>query len=131
MIDLDTVMPGSILYDFGDMVRSSTLTSSEDESDLSKIQFNLSHFTRLVHGYLDAAGEFLTANEINHLRNAGLVITYEQAVRFLGDYLQGDKYYKISYPTHNLIRARTQIKLISEMEIQQEKIIQTIHNRLR
>ena len=128
VIDLDTVMPGSILYDFGDMVRSSTSVASEDEADISKVGFNLINYKEIVHGYLDAARSFLTHNEIEQLASAGLIITLEQAIRFLNDYLQGDNYYKINYMEHNLVRARTQIKLVSEMEKYFHDIQRTIAN---
>ena len=131
VIDLDTVMPGSALYDFGDMVRSSAAISSEDEPDLMKVGFSHILFNELVHGYLDAVRDFLTQIEIQQLANAGLVITLEQAIRFLTDYLQGDKYYKIKYMEHNLVRARTQIKLIAEMEKEREKIQQIITNHIK
>jgi hypothetical protein len=122
VIDLDTVMPGSALYDFGDMVRSSASNSAEDEPDTHKAGFNANLFENLVHGYLDATRNFLTTGEIHLLAQAGVVITLEQAIRFLTDFLNGDLYYKIKYPDHNLVRCRTQIKLISDMESQQHKI---------
>jgi len=130
VIDLDTVMPGSSLYDFGDMVRSSTATSAEDEPDIRRVGFNQAHFAQLVRGYLAAAQEFLTPIETEYLADAGLVITLEQAIRFLSDYLNGDTYYKINYTEHNLVRARTQIRLIAEMEQALPEIKQIISNYL-
>ena len=119
VIDLDTMMPGSILYDFGDLVRMGAATAAEDEPDLDRVGFDLALFEALAQGYLDSAGEFLTSLELELLTFAGRLITLEQAVRFLGDYLNGDVYYKIHRPGHNLDRARTQIKLVAEMERQQ------------
>ena len=116
VIDLDTVMPGLALYDFGDSVRSAANPAAEDEPDLSKVFFNLPVFERLVQGYLQEAGSLLTQAELDNLAFSAWLITYEQALRFLGDYLNGDTYYKINRPNHNLERARTQIKLIQGME---------------
>ena len=116
VIDLDTVMPGIALFDFADAVRSGTNSAAEDEPDLTKIYFDLAIFERLAHGFLDATRHFLTSLEIDYLVFASRLITYEQALRFLTDYLHGDIYYKIRHPQHNLDRCRTQIKLLSEME---------------
>jgi thiamine kinase-like enzyme len=120
VIDLDTVMPGLALYDFGDSVRSATNPAAEDEPDLTQVQFNFSVSRLLVQGYLAEMGSLLTQAELNNLAFAGWLITYEQALRFLGDYLTGDTYYKISRPSQNLDRARTQIKLIEGMEAHYE-----------
>jgi Ser/Thr protein kinase RdoA (MazF antagonist) len=130
VIDLDTVMPGSVLYDFGDSVRIGASTAAEDEQDLSQVGFDLSRFEWLAQGYLDAAREFLSPIEIEHLAFSARLITLEQAIRFLGDYLNGDIYYKIHYPHHNLVRARTQLKMLAEME-RQEEAMYTIVNRYR
>ncbi len=118
VIDLDTVMPGSTLYDFGDMVRAGAARGAEDEPDPAKSGFDLSLFTQLARGYVHAARDFLTPAEFELLAFGGKLITYEQALRFLGDYVNGDVYYKIHRPNHNLDRARTQIKMIAEMEEQ-------------
>jgi aminoglycoside phosphotransferase (APT) family kinase protein len=126
VIDLDTTMPGSCLYDFGDMVRSGTITSAEDEPDLAKVHLDVFMFEQVARGYIEATQSFLTPAELSLLAFSGKLITFEQAIRFLTDYLNGDKYYKIKYPEHNLHRARTQIKLVSEIERQMtnlEKII--------
>lgn len=126
VIDLDTMMPGSALYDFGDLIRMGTATAPEDELDLDNVDVNLSLFEQLARGYLDATRDLLTQRELDLLVFAGRLITYEQAIRFLGDYLNGDTYYKIHRPGHNLDRARTQIKMIAEMERKQasmERII--------
>jgi Ser/Thr protein kinase RdoA (MazF antagonist) len=116
VVDLDTVMPGLVLDDFGDMVRSMTTVAAEDESDLSKVTVDLGLFTALVRGYLSVARTFLNAIEVAHLVTAGELITLEQAVRFLTDYLAGDLYYKIARPDHNLARARAQLRLLASLE---------------
>jgi Ser/Thr protein kinase RdoA (MazF antagonist) len=130
VIDLDTVMPGSVLYDFGDAVRIGASTAGEDEPDLSQVGFDLGRFEWLTRGYLEAAREFLSPPEIEELAFAARLITLEQAIRFLGDYLNGDVYYKIHHPQHNLDRARTQIKMMAEMERQGEAMT-AIVNRYR
>ncbi len=132
IIDLDTVMPGSALYDFGDMVRSASCTAAEDESDLSKVQIDLAMFNALVEGYLSEAAAFLNPVEINHLVFSGKLITFEQGIRFLGDYLNGDTYYKIKYPEHNLVRARNQFKLVASIEAHEpemEEMVRRISNQ--
>ncbi|MDI6773777.1 MAG: aminoglycoside phosphotransferase family protein [Verrucomicrobiota bacterium] len=116
VIDLDTVMPGSVLYDFGDMVRTFTPTATEDETDLDKVTLNMAIFEGLVQGYLDAAGKFLTPTERQYLVFSGKLITFTIGVRFLADYLAGDLYFKIARPDHNLDRARTQFKMVREIE---------------
>ena len=116
VVDLDTVMPGLALYDFGDMVRSMTTTAAEDETDVSKVEMEMPLFEALARGYLVAAGEFLTPMERDSLVTAGKLITLEQAVRFLTDFLVGDQYYKTRRPSHNLDRCRTQFKLLESIE---------------
>ena len=111
VIDLDTVMPGLSLYDFGDMVRTATCTASEDEEELSKVVMQMPFFESLAEGYLDAAHGFLTENEISQLAFSGWLITTEIGIRFLTDYLDGDKYFRVEKPGHNLIRARNQFAL--------------------
>ena len=118
VIDLDTVMPGSVLYDFGDLVRTSTSPAAEDEIDLTKVQMQLPMFAALVKGYLESAGGFLTPKEKELLPFAGKLITFEIGLRFLTDWLEGDTYFKIKRPTHNLDRARTQFKLVESIEAQ-------------
>jgi aminoglycoside phosphotransferase (APT) family kinase protein len=122
VIDLDTVMPGLALHDFGDMVRTATSTAQEDERDLSRVTMQFPMFEALVRGYLASAGGFLTKAERQHLVFAGKLITFEQAVRFLADYLAGDTYYKVHYGGQNLDRCRTQFKLIESIEQQEEKM---------
>ena len=116
--DLDTVMPGLSLFDFGDMMRSMLCPAAEDERDLSHVEVQLPLFQALARGYLSEAAEFLTRVEREHLVTAGLVITLEQAVRFLTDYLGGDTYYRTSRPKQNLDRCRTQLKLLESMQEQ-------------
>ena len=116
VIDLDTVMPGLSLYDFGDMVRSATCTADEDEKDLSKVSMQMPFFESLAEGYLDATHNFLTREEIDNLAFSGWLITCEIAIRFLTDYLDGDLYFRINYPDHNLVRARNQIALAKSIQ---------------
>jgi len=126
VIDLDTVMPGTVLYDFGDMVRTSTSPVEEDEKDISKVTMRLNIFEALVKGYLEELSEVLTKVEISNLIYGAKVIVYEQAIRFLTDYIMNDVYYTISYPEHNLVRTRTQLALLESIDNQtdlMEKII--------
>lgn len=131
VIDLDTTMPGSSLYDFGDLIRMGTATAAEDEPDLNKVGVDLRLFEPLTKGYLDATRDFLTPLELDLLVFSGRLITYEQAMRFLGDYLNGDTYYKIHREGHNLDRARTQIKMLAEMERQQDAMEQIVQANRR
>jgi Ser/Thr protein kinase RdoA (MazF antagonist) len=116
VIDLDTVMPGSALYDFGDMVRAGAAAAAEDEPNLAKVGFNSDRFVQLARGYADAVRGMLEQSEWDLLAFSAKLITFEQAIRFLGDYLNGDVYYKIHRPGQNLDRARSQIKMVAEME---------------
>jgi Ser/Thr protein kinase RdoA (MazF antagonist) len=118
VIDLDTVMPGSVLYDFGDSVRLGAATAAEDERDLTKVGFALDLFDRLVAGYLDAARDFLVPEEAALLAFSGKLLTLECGIRFLTDHLKGDVYFKVHREGHNLDRARTQFKMVAEMEQQ-------------
>ena len=116
VVDLDTVMPGSSLYDFGDSIRFGANTAAEDETDLSKVSLSLEYFKAYVEGYLETAGTALTENEIKYLPFAAKLLTLECGIRFLGDFINGDVYFKIDYPEHNLVRARTQFKLVEDIE---------------
>ena len=116
VIDLDTVMPGSILYDFGDAVRLGAGTAAEDETDLSKVTLDMNMFRRLASGYLDATRGFLTSEEIGLLAFSARLLALELGIRFLTDYLQGDQYFRIHRQQHNLDRARTQLKMTAEIE---------------
>lgn len=127
VIDLDTVMPGTILFDFGDMVRTFTSPAKEDETDLSKVVLRLDIFEALANGYLSELKEVLTDTEINNLVFGGKIMTFMIGLRFLIDFLDGDKYFKISRPDHNLHRCRTQFKLLKEIEKNEDKLIQIIN----
>lgn len=115
VIDLDTVMPGLALFDFGDLVRSAASSAAEDEQDLSKVYVDEKLRSALTEGYLSTAGEFLTPEELALLPVAPKVITLELATRFLTDHLLGDVYFKTKYPGHNLVRARNQLALLKSM----------------
>ena len=119
VIDLDTVMPGCALYDFGDMVRTATAAAAEDEKDLSKVFSRREYFEQLVRGYLSEA-KFLNEAERANLAFAGRLITFTIGVRFLTDYLAGDTYFHTAYAEHNLVRCRTQFKMVQSMEDQAE-----------
>jgi Ser/Thr protein kinase RdoA (MazF antagonist) len=129
VVDLDTVMPGLALYDFGDMVRSTTSPATEDERDLKKVFMRMEMFEALLRGYLDEAGAFLTDAEKKNLAFAGRLITYEIGCRFLADHLNGDVYFKVHREGHNLDRARTQFKLVESME-QQEREMESLVKRV-
>ncbi len=116
VIDLDTVMQGSLLYDFGDALRFGASSGTEDEKDLSKIWFDLDKFEHFAKGFLGEMKDSLTPKEIELLAESALILTYECGIRFLADYLNGDTYFKTKYPTHNLDRARTQLKLVVDIE---------------
>jgi Ser/Thr protein kinase RdoA (MazF antagonist) len=120
VIDLDTVMPGLPLYDFGEMMRTSASSTAEDDPVAGNMRIVLPYFRVLVEGYLDSAvGRVLNATERARLGFAGKLMTYENGLRFLTDYLQGDTYYKIKHPRHNLDRCRTQFALVRDIEAQQ------------
>ncbi len=122
VIDLDTVMPGSALYDYGDAIRFSASTAPEDETDLSKVGLDLDLFEAFTSGYVCASGGSLTAAEIKLMPDAAIIMTLECGVRFLTDYLEGDTYFKIHRPRHNLDRCRAQFKLVEDMEIKYNKM---------
>lgn len=123
VIDLDTVMPGLPLYDFGEMMRTSASSTAEDDPQAANMRLVLPYFRVLVEGYLaSAVGGVLNATERAHLAFAGKLMTYENGLRFLTDYLQGDTYYKIKHPRHNLDRCRTQFALVRSIEVEQEPI---------
>ena len=115
VLDLDTVMPGLSAYDFGDSIRFGAATAAEDEKDLSKMEMDLHLFEVYTKGFLEAATS-LTDLEVQMLPMGAYVMTLEVATRFLKDYLEGDVYFKTAYPEHNLVRARTQMKLVADME---------------
>ncbi|MCQ2176814.1 MAG: aminoglycoside phosphotransferase family protein [Bacteroidales bacterium] len=117
-IDLDTMMNLTLLCDIGDALRSYTNTGAEDDPDLSKVEMSREMYDAYVGGYLSIMGEYLTPEEKKYIPFSGMYITYEQVLRFLMDYIDGDKYYKIKYPEHNLVRTRAQYKLLTSMERQ-------------
>jgi hypothetical protein len=122
VVDLDTVMPGCALYDFGDMVRTTTSPTLEDEPDLSKVRMQIAMFKKLAEGYLSTAGQFLTKTEKSYIAFSGKLITFTIGLRFLTDYLAGDTYFRIHRPGHNLDRCRTQFKLVESIEGQEEEM---------
>ncbi len=130
VIDLDTVMPGLSLYDFGDLVRFAGNTAAEDEIDQEKIQVSLPVVDAIVEGYIAGAGDILTPAEWDNLIFAGKLMTYEVGLRFLTDYLQGDVYFKTKRPGHNLDRARNQLRLVARIEAA-DKELQAIVARHR
>jgi aminoglycoside phosphotransferase (APT) family kinase protein len=122
VVDLDTVMPGLVLYDFGDMVRTTTSPTLEDETDLGKVQAHMPMFEALARGYVEAVGGFLTPAERAYLAFSGKLITFTIGVRFLTDYLLGDTYFRVHRPNHNLDRCRTQFKLVESIAEQEESM---------
>jgi hypothetical protein len=122
VIDLDTVMPGYVAYDFGDAIRSIINTAVEDEKDLNAIQLNIPLFTEFTKGFLSQTNSFLTGPELKSLIKGVLLLPYMQAVRFLTDYLNGDVYYKTHFPEHNLQRTNAQIQLFKLLELNSEDL---------
>ncbi len=122
VIDLDTVMPGSALFDFGDAIRSGAATAIEDDPDFSKVGIDLTLFEAFTDGFLSEVKDILTPEEIEMLPLSAKVITSEQAMRFLTDYIDGDLYYKIRTPDHNLVRARNQMALVRDMEAKYDQM---------
>jgi thiamine kinase-like enzyme len=116
IIDLDTVMPGSTLFDFGDAIRTLCNSAAEDEKELDKITFQQDYFESYTRGYLSESRSFLTPLEIENLVYSCRYMVWEQAMRFLTDYLNGDTYYKISYPEHNLVRTLSQLRYLEVLE---------------
>jgi hypothetical protein len=123
VIDLDTVMPGLSLYDFGDAIRAGANPAAEDEQDLSKVVFDLPVFDRYTQGYLSATRGSLTPTELDYLPFSAILMTYECGIRFLADHLQGDTYFKIHREGQNLDRCRTQFKLVADMEEAYEQMV--------
>ena len=116
IIDLDTIMPGSMLFDFGDSIRFGASTAAEDEKDLDKVHFDIELFKAYAEGYCGAVKNSITAKEAELLPYGAYLMTIECGMRFLADYLSGDTYFATKYEGHNLVRCRTQIRLASEME---------------
>lgn len=116
VIDLDTIMPGTICYDFGDSIRFGCNPAAEDEPDLSKVNFDINLFEMYVKGYMSALKSTMTKSEADNLALGAIMMTYECGIRFLADHLDGDVYFRIHRENHNLDRCRTQFKLVSDME---------------
>lgn len=121
-IDLDTLMSSTLLNDTGDALRSYTNTTAEDDPCLENVSMSMDMFKAYMKGYLSQMKGLLTPSEIEYLAFSGLYITYEQVLRFLMDYIDGDKYYKIKYPEHNLVRTKSQYKLLTSMEEQLDEM---------
>ncbi|MBQ7033206.1 MAG: aminoglycoside phosphotransferase family protein [Clostridia bacterium] len=129
VIDLDTVMPATALYDFGDMVRSGANATDEEDTDLSRVRLDMDYYASFLRGFLDGTEGRLTQSEKENLALSALVITFELAIRFLGDYLNGDVYFSIRTPRHNAERAANQLQLVCDMEKKYEemqKLLKTI-----
>jgi len=122
VIDLDTIMPGSSLYDFGDSIRFGCNTAAEDEKDLSKVNFDIEYFKAFTKAYLDQVGKTMNKYEIENLAFGAKLMTLECGIRFLDDYLDGNKYFGTKYEEHNLVRCRTQFKLVKLMEENMDKL---------
>jgi len=128
VVDLDTVMPGSVLHDFGDAIRTAANTAVEDEADLSKISLDMELFKAYTSGYLSEAHQFLTPVEIENLALSAKFMAFIMGLRFLTDFIDGDNYYKIQHPLHNIQRCRAQFQLIRSMESHFGEMQQVIHD---
>jgi len=122
VIDLDTVMPGLVLYDFGDMCRTATRPTPEDERDLGRVRMRPDMFEVLARGYLSAAADFLLDAEVERLAFSARLITFEIGIRFLADYLLGDVYFKTHRPGHNLDRCRVQFRMVESFEANEDRM---------
>lgn len=131
VIDLDTIMPGSLLYDFGDSVRFGCSTALEDEPDLSKVDFDIRLYDAYCQGFLDGIGDKITPTELDMLHIGSMMMTFECGMRFLTDFLDGDTYFKTAYPEHNLVRCRTQFRLVERMESLQDQMLDIAHKHVR
>lgn len=131
VIDLDTCMNSTCLNDFGDAIRSYTNTGAEDDKDLSKVSMSMDMFKSYTEGYLSMMKGHLTKAEAYWLAFSAKYITYEQVLRFLMDYIDGDKYYKTAYPEHNLVRTRAQYRLLQSMEEQYEDMMRTVYEYMK
>ena len=130
VIDLDTVMPGFVLSDIGDFIRTGANTGAEDDENLDNVNVNMEIFKAYTRGYMEKAKAFLTPTEIKLLPYGGRLLTYMQTVRFLTDYINGDTYYKIHSPKHNLIRTKAQFKLLQSLEAHAEEMDQFMNQWL-
>ncbi len=127
VIDLDTVMPGTVIYDFGDLVRTAACLVAEDEEDIEKVVIRIDFFDAIAEGYLGELSALLTSTEIDHLVYGAEIIIYEQAIRFLTDYLLGDLYYRSRYHGHNLVRARNQFALLQSVQNQRDRMEEIVN----
>lgn len=130
VIDLDTVMPSFIFSDYGDFLRTGANKLAEDDPDIDRVEFDMDIFRAFTEGYLSSAKSFLTPLEIENLPYAAALFPYMQAVRFLTDYINGDTYYKIKYPDHNLVRTRNQFKLLQSVETHTPEMREFIAEKL-
>lgn len=128
VIDLDTVMPGSMLYDFGDSIRFGASTAAEDEKDISKVHFDIGLFKAYAEGFVGALGDSITEKERELLPYSAYLMTMECGMRFLADFIDGDVYFATKYPEHNLVRARTQFVLAYEMQQKMDEMAEIIEN---
>ncbi|MFC2102711.1 phosphotransferase enzyme family protein [Bacteroidota bacterium] len=131
IVDLDTLMPGTLLYDFGDAIRTGANSGNEDEADLKKVGIDMALFEAYTKGFLDAAGAMLTPVEQQHLVFSARFMTFIIGLRFFTDHLNGDTYYKIHHPGHNLQRARAQFKLLESMEREAERMREVVEGLVR
>ena len=128
VIDLDTVMPGSLLFDYGDGIRSTAATAKEDETDLSKVSLDLNLFEVYTEGYLSEMADYITEEELELMGESIMIITLELAIRFLNDYINGDTYFKTNYEKHNLDRTRNQLALVYDIERKMDYINNFIYD---
>ncbi len=131
VVDLDTVMPGLVMNDFGDAIRFGASTAAEDEPDLSRVQLDLELYAAFAQGFIEACGNNITKEEIELFPTGAKMMTLECGVRFLTDYLSGDTYFRTSYPEHNLVRCRTQFKLVSDMDKKSSQMNQIVARAAR
>ena len=124
VIDLDTVMPATTLYDFGDMVRSGAASTDEEDTNLDNVTIDIDYYRAFVKGFIDGVGDCLTKEEIERFALSSKVMTYECAIRFLGDHVNGDVYFNIRKPGHNMERAANLLKLLSEMERKYDQMLE-------
>jgi hypothetical protein len=130
VVDLDTCMPGTILFDFGDLCRTTIVPAAEDEQDFSKVDVDLRLFQEVSRGFLEQCGDLLTSEEVKLLHMAPQLVTLTIGVRFLADHLNGDRYFRIHRPNHNLERARTQFQVVKAMEMQRNTMKEIIDRAL-
>lgn len=128
IVDLDTVMPGYAAYDFGDAVRTLISTAPEDEADLDKIDLNMDYFEAFAHGFLSETARHMDLTEIRSLALGVVLLPFIMGLRFLTDYINGDPYYKVAFPAHNIQRARAQFRLVQKLEAVHPEIYATIMN---